>query len=200
VLSNHDVPRHRTRYGGSEGAARAAVVMILTLRGTPFLYQGEELGLLDAVVEPDRQLDPVGRDGCRAPIPWTRAADHAWGPTPRLPLPPESDNRSVEAARADPSSILHLYQRLLSVRHGSPALQLGSMTRLVDLPDGVIGWDRVLGDDRRRVFVSFSPSQLPAEVADGWLVELSSTGADEGASFDGSLGADHAVILAPAEA
>ncbi len=197
VLSNHDVPRHRTRYGGSEAAARAAVVMILTLRGTPFLYQGEELGLLDAAVDPDRQLDPVGRDGCRAPIPWTRVGDHGWGPTPWLPLSPESDTRSVEAARADPSSILHLYRRVLSVRHGSPALQLGSMTRLVDLPDGVIGWDRVVGDDRRRVFVSFSPSKLPPAVTDGWRVELSSTGAGEGASFDGSLGADHAVVLTP---
>ena len=73
VLSNHDNPRHRTRYGGDERIARAAAVLLLTLRGTPFLYAGEELGLEDADVPPERHVDPSGgrRDGCRAPIPWT---------------------------------------------------------------------------------------------------------------------------------
>ena len=71
VLSNHDVPRHRQRYGGSEAIARQAAVLLLTLPGTPFMYQGEELGLIDAVVPDDRIVDPGGRDGCRAPIPWT---------------------------------------------------------------------------------------------------------------------------------
>ena len=74
VLSNHDIPRHRTRLGGSEARARAAAVILLTQRGTPFLYAGEELGLEDAIVPPDRVVDPGGRDGCRAPIPWTVAA------------------------------------------------------------------------------------------------------------------------------
>jgi alpha-glucosidase len=69
VLSNHDNPRHRTRYG-TEGRARAAAVLLLGLRGTPFLYAGEELGLADAEVPSERVLDPGGRDGCRAPLPW----------------------------------------------------------------------------------------------------------------------------------
>ena len=77
VISNHDQPRHRTRYG-TEARARAAAVLLLTLRGTPFLYAGEELGLEDAVIPPSRVLDPGGRDGCRAPIPWTPAPDHGW--------------------------------------------------------------------------------------------------------------------------
>jgi alpha-glucosidase len=96
VLSNHDNPRHRTRYDRavdhpgdgvddrarrSEARARAAAVLLLTLRGTPFLYQGEELGLVDAVVPEDRRVDPGGRDGCRAPIPWSGDPDHGW-PTP----------------------------------------------------------------------------------------------------------------------
>ena len=66
--------RHRTRYG-SEARARAAAVLLLGLRGTPFLYAGEELGLEDAVVPAARVLDPGGRDGCRAPIPWERGRD-----------------------------------------------------------------------------------------------------------------------------
>ena len=98
--------------------AAAVVVMALTLRGTPFLYEGEELGLLDAVVPPERRLDPIDRDGCRAPVPWTRAAPHGWGaPSRGCPCPPEPDVRSVEAERDDPVSVLHLYRRLLALRH-----------------------------------------------------------------------------------
>ena len=87
VFSNHDFPRHRTRLGGSEARARAAAVILLTQRGTPFVYAGEELGLEDAVVPDDRVVDPGGRDGCRAPLPWTEAAPHGWGPDPWLPVP-----------------------------------------------------------------------------------------------------------------
>ena len=61
VFSNHDQPRIRTRLGGSEARARAALVMVLTLRGTPFLYAGEELGLEDAVVPPERVVEEAQR-------------------------------------------------------------------------------------------------------------------------------------------
>ncbi|HEV2062142.1 MAG TPA: alpha-amylase family glycosyl hydrolase, partial [Solirubrobacteraceae bacterium] len=110
VLSNHDAPRHRTRYGGSERRARAAAVLLLCLRGTPFLYQGEELGLTDAEVPPDRRVDPGGRDGCRAPIPWSEQPPHGWPGGTWLPFAPEAGERSVEAQRDDPSSILELYR------------------------------------------------------------------------------------------
>src|SRR5207244_1527884 len=113
VLSNHDNPRHRTRYGGSESRARAAAVLLLTLRGTPTLYEGEELGLEDAVVPTERVVDPGGRDGCRAPIPWTASAPHGWnGAAPWLPFPPASSERSVDSTFADEASILHLYRRV----------------------------------------------------------------------------------------
>jgi alpha-glucosidase len=78
VLSDHDVPRHRTRYGGSEARARVAAVVLLTLRGTPFLYASEELGLEDAAVTAADQIDPGGRDGFRAPIPWDPGPGHGW--------------------------------------------------------------------------------------------------------------------------
>ncbi len=113
VLSNHDNPRHRTRYGGSEARARAAAVLLLTLRGTPFLYAGEELGLTDAEVPSERTADPGGRDGCRAPIPWESAPLHGWPREPWLPFPPRLAGRSAAEQRADESSILHLYRDLL---------------------------------------------------------------------------------------
>src|SRR4029450_6543454 len=69
VLSHHDNPRHRTRYGDGAARARAAALLLLTLRGTPFLFEGEELGLEDAAVPPAQRRDPGGRDGPRAPTP-----------------------------------------------------------------------------------------------------------------------------------
>jgi alpha-glucosidase len=78
-----------------------AAVLLFTLRGVPFLYMGDELGMADAVVPPERVVDPGGRDGCRAPMPWTRAAarHHGWAGEPWLPWPPGSDGHSVEAQR-----------------------------------------------------------------------------------------------------
>ena len=194
VLSNHDNRRHRTRYG-SEARARAAAVLLLTLRGTPFLYAGEELGLEDADVPPERVVDPGGRDGCRAPIPWTADAPHGWaGAEPWLPWPPEPGARSVAAERDDRSSVLHLYRRLLAERHASPALTLGDCT-LLDAPDGVLAYERAEGDDRRVVLVNFTDEAVPVDATGA--VRVSSDGAGEGAPFTGLLAASGAVILDP---
>lgn len=193
VLSNHDNPRHRTRYGGSEARARAAAVLLLTLRGSPFLYEGEELGLEDAVVPPERVVDPGGRDGCRAPVPWTVAPPHGWdGADPWLPFPPAAGERSTEALVRDSASITHLYRRLLAARAGSDALRAGDLT-LLDEGDDVIAYDRVAADDRRTVLVNFS-SEPQAVSVDG-VVEVSSAGRREGERFDGTLAPDEAVIL-----
>ena len=201
VLSNHDIPRHRTRYGGSEARARAAVVAFLAQRGTPVLYAGEELGLEDAAVPEDRVVDPGGRDGCRAPIPWTAEAPHGWGEPAWLPFPPDAAARSAEAQRDDPASILHLYRRLLQVRRGSPALHLGDLQRL-DSPEGTLAWRRtaVLDDgttDERTVVVGFLDTAV--EVPFTGTVELASDGVGDGQPFDGVLRPETAVVLRPGE-
>jgi alpha-glucosidase len=198
VLSNHDNRRHATRYG-SEARARAAAVLLLGLRGTPFLYQGEELGLEDAVVPEGRRVDPGNRDGCRAPIPWDARPRHGWPADPWLPFPPDAERRNVESLRADPASILHLYRRLLHARRASPALSLGAQT-LLDAPDGVFAWRREAGDDARWIAVNFGADEraLPIDVA--CRVEVSSDGEGEGALFSGRLAADQAVVLRPAGA
>jgi alpha-glucosidase len=193
VLSNHDNPRHRTRYGGSEARARAAAVLLLTLRGSPFLYEGEELGLEDAVVPPDRVVDPGGRDGCRAPVPWTVAPPHGWeGTDPWLPFPPEAGARSAEAMTNDAKSIAHLYRRLLHARRGSDALRAGDLA-VLDAGDDVVAYERVAGGDRRIVLINFSSE--PRAVAVEGVVEVSSGGRGEGEPFAGTLAADEAVIL-----
>ena len=192
VLSNHDQRRHRTRYG-SESRARAAAVLLLTLRGTPFLYAGEELGLEDAVVPPDRVVDPGGRDGCRAPIPWTPAPDHGWAsPRPWLPWPPDSSLRCVQRQRAEPTSILHLYRRLLALRRSTPELQAGDM-ELLEAPDGVLSFRR-LGERALTVHVNFTAEAVPVPAATG-TVALASDGYGEGETFGGLLGAEQAVVL-----
>ena len=189
VLSNHDNPRHRTRYGGSEARARAAAVLLLTLRGTPFLYAGEELGLEDAVIPPARALDPGGRDGCRAPIPWLAASPHGWqGAEPWLPFPPTPDARSWEALRGDDESILHLYRQLLAARRASPALQHGTL-ELLDAPTGVVAYRRRADGDERVVLVNMSDD--PVDVPMPGTVELSS---DANPSA-GTLAPDTAVVL-----
>jgi alpha-glucosidase len=197
VLSNHDQSRHRSRFGGSEDRARVAAVVLLTLRGTPFLYAGEELGLLDATVPDDRRVDPGGRDACRAPIPWTVADGHGWDAEPWLPWPPDAGSRNVEAQRADPDSILHLYRRLLARRRTSPALSLGSW-RLLDAPSGVLHFERSHGGERRRTVANFTAAAVEVVPADeGWVVEVATDRRHEGRVWNGTVGGDEAVVIRP---
>jgi alpha-glucosidase len=194
VLSNHDVSRHRTRLGGSEERARAAAVLLLTVRGTPFLYAGEELGLEDAVIPPDRVVDPGGRDPCRAPLPWDGTERHGWGPDPWLPFPPEAERRTPEALRAEPDSILQLYRRALGERRASAALRGGRLA-LRGAPEGVLAYERSAAGDRRRVLINFSGQA--ARVDRGGVVALATHVEREGAAFDGVLRPDEAVVLRP---
>ncbi|HKH88375.1 MAG TPA: alpha-amylase family glycosyl hydrolase [Acidimicrobiales bacterium] len=202
VLSSHDRPRHRTRYGGSERRARAAAVMLLSMRGTPFLYAGEELGLEDAAIPAALVVDPGGRDGCRAPIPWDGAPAHGWalddGPA-WLPWPPEADRRNVTTLADDAGSILHLYRRLLAYRRSTPALRRGDL-ELLDTSGDVLAVRRTLDGDDRWVAVNFG-----AEAADWapapdarYTVEITSAGdtaSIAGAEYSRSLGPEEAVIL-----
>jgi alpha-glucosidase len=191
VLSNHDVRRHRTRYG-SAAAARAAAVLLLTLRGTPFLYAGEELGLEDAVVPDDRVLDPGGRDGCRAPFPWDGSPTHGWATAdPWLPWPPGAmSGQNVADQQGDDRSFLALYRRLLSIRRSSEALRLGDFSWFEGaLPDGVLGYDRTAGDERWTVLVNYDAAPRRVDVA-GTVVLTS-----DDARFDGTTLAPLQAVL-----
>ena len=197
VLSNHDQPRHRSRYGGSEVRARAAALMLLTLRGTPFLFAGEELGLLDADVGAAERVDPAGRDGSRAPIPWDATPRHGWPADPWLPWPPEAGVLNAESEAADPHSMLALYRRLLAIRRSSAALELGSW-RLLGSP-GTRWRTSVRAAMTFAAWPSTSPIEPVASVlgADGWKVEITTDREREGQPWDGSLEPSEAVILLP---
>ena len=197
VLSNHDNPRHRTRYG-SEARARAAAVLLLGLPGAPYVYAGEELGLRDAVVPPDRIVDPGGRDGCRAPIPWDDSPAHGWASAdPWLPWPPGVDaGIDAETQAADPDSMLHLYRRILAARKASAALRHGSF-RWLETPEGVLGWERhdAATGDRRSVLVNFTDAAVEVAVTHTATIEVSThSTAAAGSPFSGALSPDEAVI------
>jgi len=100
--------------------------LLLTLRGTPFLFAGEELGLDDAPIRPDERVDAGGRDGCRAPIPWDASTRHGWPAEPWLPFPPDPTSRNAATQAKDPVSVFALYRRLLDSRRSSRAHTDGS--------------------------------------------------------------------------
>jgi alpha-glucosidase len=169
VLSNHDNARIATRLGGDPRRSRAALVLLLTLRGTPFLFAGEELGLEDAVIPPDRAVDPGGRDGCRAPLPWNTAADHGWPVEPWLPFVERAGAVSVEAQLGDADSMLQFARRTLALRRSSATLRRGEMAN-VRCADDVLAFDRVLGDQRLQVLVNFADEERAVPLAQGELL------------------------------
>jgi alpha-glucosidase len=190
-LGNHDHSRVATRYGAAR--ARVAALVLLTLRGTPFLFQGEELGLRDAHVPPEAVVDVDGRDPQRAPIPWGpgRGAGFTTG-TPWLPLPPDAEALSVARQAADPRSVLSLYRALGARRRAEPSLREGAQRFLAAGDDDVLAYSR--GDDLL-VLANFAARPIRVSPALGGRVLLA-TGLDRpDGPFDGVLRADEGVLL-----
>ncbi len=133
VLGNHDRVRLASRFGAAE--ARTAAMLLLTLRGTPTLYYGDELGMENVPIPLDRMQDPPGlrlgpergRDGCRTPMQWDGGRYAGFSTSePWLPLSTDSSTRNVAVQSTQPTSMLTLYRRLLGYRRQTPALQAGS--------------------------------------------------------------------------
>ena len=150
--SNHDAGRLATRWAGDDPRrARAALLMLLTLRGTPFLYYGDELGLPEVETDWRTALDPVARrtgdpsrnrDGCRTPMPWTDAPGGGFTPEAATPWLPFGDLAiNVEAQRDDPGSTLHLVRDLIALRRAHADLRAGAYATL-PAPDGAWAWRR----------------------------------------------------------
>lgn len=187
ALSNHDRRRHRERYG-SDDRARAAAVMLLTQRATPYLYAGEELGLPDASIPPESVVDPAGRDGCRAPIPWVVAAPHGWGEPTWLPFVDDAGSHTPDGVIG--SSMVDLYRRLLQLRRSRSTLRRGDQQH-IEAAGTVVAWSRSLGDETLRIAVNFGSEPAALDLA-GWVVEGSHRSA---VPFDGVLQPDEAVVL-----
>jgi alpha-glucosidase len=186
--SNHDIGRLATRWAeGDEARVRCALMMLLTLRGTPCLYYGDELGLGAGEVAAERVVDCAtpSRDPGRTPMPWTRADGGGWR-DPWLPLADTS--RNVEEQRADSASTLHFTRDLIALRRELPALRSGRYEE-VSAPEGAWAWRR--GDD---VLVAVNLGGEPVEIGgvDGSIAL--STSRRDGEIVTGGL------ELAPSEA
>ena len=209
VLGNHDRSRVASRLGRAQ--ARVAAMLLLTLRGTPTIYQGEEIGMTDVPIPPERVRDPwernapglgLGRDPVRTPMQWNteRHAGFTTAAEPWLPLAPDYHAVNVAAQARDPHSMLALYRRLLAVRRAEPALSTGAY-RPVSAEGDVLAyerWDKASG----RLFVALNlggrARELRARLAGGRV--LASTHLDRDGEIVGdrfALRPDEGVILAP---
>jgi len=195
VLSNHDRPRVRTRFSGSPDRARAAFTVLSTLRGSPFIYQGEELGLVDAVVPSELAVDPKGRDGQRAPIPWAGHWPHEWnGILPRLPFPPESVSLNVESQSMNSESMLSFCRRMLRLRRASEALQIGCL-ELLEGPDEIVMYSRKSGLSELITVVNFSDRIIDMTMPGEWQIIVSSSGGGEQSRYQGVVPPETAFVL-----
>ncbi|QJQ99993.1 alpha-glucosidase family protein [Halomonas sp. PGE1] len=162
ATSNHDVVRSATRWGADEDPVaypKVALAMLFSLRGSVCLYQGEELGLMEADVPFERIQDPYGkvlwpefkgRDGCRTPMPWENVENGGFSPAgvePWLPVEARQLPLAVAAQQDDPASVLSATRRLLAFRAAHPALVDGDL-ELVEVGDELLGFVRATGEER----------------------------------------------------
>lgn len=209
VLGNHDRPRIATRVG--EAQARVAAMLLLTLRGTPTIYYGDELGMTDVAIPPERVRDPqelrapgqgFGRDPVRTPMPWDGSANAGFtAGEPWLPLGPDWQTRNVAAEKTDPDSMLLLYRALLALRHERPALALGDFA-MVSAEGDVLAYERRFGDERVLVALNLGAEEQRFDLSKRvWnctvLLSTIATGQSATGHSSLTLAPNEGVILAP---
>lgn len=181
VLGNHDEQRLASRVGREQ--ARIAAMLLLTLRGTPTLYYGEEIGMTNVDIPPEQQRDPAGlrqpgegqeRDLCRTPMQWTAGERAGFSPqgaaAPWLPLASNYQDINVAAQQEDPTSLLSLYRRLLAVRKAYSVLQWGEIQVFPNAPDNTYCYLRTGARETLLIALNFcgEPRRLilPEETTD----------------------------------
>lgn len=194
VLSNHDLPRAKSRLGSSDRLTRSIALFYFCLKGTQVIYQGDELGLEDARIDPSKKVDPGNRDGSRAPIPWRPLDQYGWGSDELwLPFPPDSDSLNVEAQQADPSSMLNLYKALISLKKNDPVLQ-GGKQKLEKIGSSLLAIKRELEYISYIAIINFSSeSQVLPENLRNEEILLAANSKSQ--TTGGFLGAHDAIII-----
>ncbi len=174
VLGNHDRSRLASRFGG-QSQARVAAMLLLTLRGTPTLYYGDELGLENGIIPLDKIQDPQGRnlgpertrDVCRTPMQWDASPNAGFSEAePWLPVSADTTTRNVAAQAADPTSMLSLYRRLLRVRRQTSALVEGAYQSVATDADCFV-YLRTAGADRRLIALNFADAVRRLSLLEG---------------------------------
>jgi glycosidase len=153
VLGNHDQPRFGSAARAGREQAAVGMLMLLTLRGTPTIYYGDEIGMVDVPVATEDARDPLerrepgrGRDGCRSPMQWDASPNAGFAPpdaTPWLPLAGDAPSVNVAGQAEDPQSLLSLTRRLIALRREHPVLRTGDFERFGPTPEGTFAFRRV---------------------------------------------------------
>ena len=188
VLGNHDVQRTATRHAKGEEDARAKVMMalLLTMRGTPFLYNGEEIGQRDISLKRSELLDPrgkkyypfhKGRDGCRAPMQWDASENAGFSNAkPWLKLHPDYKTRNVAAQQKEVNSLFNLTRRLIALRKEYATLRRGDFVHIADGPKNVLAYLRMDENETMLVALNFSSKAQTLSLPKGkWEVLFSET-------------------------
>ncbi|HEX7786227.1 MAG TPA: alpha-amylase family glycosyl hydrolase [Methylomirabilota bacterium] len=207
VLGNHDRPRIAGRVGREQ--ARLAAMLLLTLRGTPTIYYGDELGMPQVPIPPERVQDPFernvpgigcGRDGARTPMQWDATA-HAGFSTaePWLPVDVDFATDNVERERRDPASMLNLYRRLITARRRSPALLVGGY-RPIEASGDLLLYVRQHERDRALVGLNLGREAAALKFSEGRLrghIVVSSAADRDGETVESelSLRGDEGVLV-----
>jgi alpha-glucosidase len=183
--SNHDFARFPTRWcDDDERKVRCAVLLLLTLRGTPVLYYGDELGLPQVAVAGADVRDIAGRDGARTPMHWSAEEGAGFTETGVKPWLPFGDfaARNVEDQRGDPASILALVRELIALRRESADLRGGSYST-VPSPEGTWAWRR---GEATTVALNMSVASVAIDVGAG-TIRISTEHGREGQRVEGRL-------------
>jgi alpha-glucosidase len=197
VLSNHDQSRSVSRFGSGEkglARARAAALLMLTLKGTPFLYYGEEIGMADGKIRRSQMHDPVGikywplnsgRDPERTPMQWDSSVNAGFSTVkPWLPVSPDRYTVNIEGQLENPASILSLYKRLISLRKQMPALHSGDWIPYIKGKNDIISWFRTSGSQKIIAAVNFSRAVKTIDIPEGEKYKIILTTDVTGGSFE----------------
>jgi glycosidase len=209
VLGNHDRQRVADRLGQKQ--ARVAALLLLTLRGTPIMYYGDELGLEAQAIPLDRVRDPrefrepglgLGRDPQRTPMPWDGSPNAGFTVGgPWLPLNADWGKRNVEASKRDDCSLLNLYRRLLALRRAHPPLSRGDIPLLKSESD-TLAYERRSDDTRLLVALNLGGTpqilSLPSWAHGGKVLLSTLDGSGTAPDSNLRLRPDEGVIVAPA--
>jgi alpha-glucosidase len=198
VLGNHDKPRIATRVGAAQ--ARVAAVLLLTLRGTPTLYYGDELGVADQPIPLANVRDPqalrepgvaFNRDEVRTPMPWNDSAGGGFTTgEPWLPLNADWRTRNVAVQAADANSMLALHRDLLALRRKHAALAVGAI-RVLRASGGVLVYERAQDDETIVVALNLTDGEQAVDLPEGETLLLSPPGTTRGAT----LAPDQALVI-----
>ena len=206
VISNHDIVRSYDRYGDGEHndqIAKLMAALYLTLRGTPIMYYGEEIGMKTTPPTNKEEVkDPIGRtgwpqekgrDGERTPMQWDDSANAGFSTaTPWLPVPPTYKTHNVAEESKDPNSVLEFYKKVLKLRHENTVLLDGSYKAINEADDNVLSYLRDYRD--HGVVVALNMTNAPQKISVGLkgngfasMKSLLATGSSSGSGDEVSL-------------